>query len=93
MKFRVNPVEVEARQLTTQNLVEIEAWCHGSIKGTKLPVGDRVVDFFNQGNEIRVGVGDWVIKSADGDFSVCSNLAFEKDYEQIDEPISYPSPS
>lgn len=55
--FRHRKPTVEARQLTVDNLDEIEAWCGGSIRGTKLPAEQRVIRFTTRDVEYEACVG------------------------------------
>jgi hypothetical protein len=57
------PFEVEARELTEDNLEEIELWCGGSIKGTKLPRKDRIIELWDHtlDMENRASIGDFVV--------------------------------
>lgn len=54
--------EVEARLFGTENQEEMEKWTNGSIKGVKLPVEDRVLEFHRDGEEHRAELNDWVVK-------------------------------
>ena len=85
MKFRTKPKEVEARQLTVHNMAEIEAWCRGSVKGTTLPISERVIDFYTNKGEIRVELGDWVVKDGNGKFSKCGADDFKDTYVEDSE--------
>lgn len=82
MRARRKHVEVEARQVGTGNMQFIEEWCGGAIKGTKLPAKERVIEIQRDGEEIRAGVGDWVIKEAPGLFRTCAGSLFWGEYEE-----------
>ena len=55
---------VEAIQLTVNNLYEVEKWCGGQIKGTEIPIKERVIDIWSDelDDEMRAEMGDWIIK-------------------------------
>lgn len=42
--YKKKPIQIEAEQLTPQNIEVLEDWCGGQIKGTSLPVNERVID-------------------------------------------------
>lgn len=48
---------------TVNELEEFETWVNGSIKGTKLPLDERVIDFYQDDREHRVEWGDVVFKT------------------------------
>lgn len=84
-KFRTRPKEVEARQLTVHNMAEIEAWCRGSVKGSALPISEQVIDFNTNKGEIRVELGDWVVKDGNGKFSKYDADDFKNTYIEHSE--------
>ena len=61
-RFATVPLPVEAVQVTEDNLEEVATWCNGSVRGTLLPEGDRMVEFNFRGEDQRANVGDWVVK-------------------------------
>ena len=81
MKFRKKPVVIEARQLTVFNLEELEAWCKGSIKGTRLPAKERIIHIETLEGEMTANIGDWIIKGVKGEFYPCKPDIFELTYE------------
>lgn len=80
-KYRKIPVVIEAVQITPDNLESVEAWCRGSIKGTKLPREERCIDIQTLEGEMRADMGDWVIKGVAGEFYPCKPHIFAKTYE------------
>lgn len=83
MKFRKRPIVVEARLLTTENIKSLEEWCGGSIKGTSLPVGERVIAIQTLEGEMWADIGDWIIKGVKGEFYPCKPDIFEQTYEEV----------
>jgi hypothetical protein len=81
MKYRKKPIVVEAKQLTPDNLEEIETWCCSPIKGTSLPRERRVIDIQTREGEMRASIGDWIIKGINGEFYPCKPDIFEASYE------------
>ena len=79
-KFRKKPVVIEARQLTYLNINTLEQWCGGSIKGTKLPLGEQCIDIQTLEGEIRASMGDWIIQGINGEFYPCKPDIFEATY-------------
>jgi len=85
MKFRKKPVVIEARQITENNLEEIEAWCGGSIKGDSLPRNLRLIVIPTREGGRRALIGDWVIKGVAGEFYPCRPASFADIYEPVEE--------
>jgi hypothetical protein len=61
MKYKKKSVVIEARLLTTANIQELESWCKGSIKGTSLPLRERVIDIQTLEGEMLANIGDYII--------------------------------
>lgn len=85
MKYRKKPVVIEAHQLLPDNLEQLERWCKGSIKGTKLPRNERCIDIQTFEGEMRVHMFDWIIKGIKGEYYPCKPDIFEGSYDLIDE--------
>lgn len=50
-----------AIQLTVDNMEIVERFCNGRIRGIKLPIEDRIVQFDTLDGEKEVNVGEWVV--------------------------------
>lgn len=75
------PQVVEAKQLTVDNLEELETWSGGSIKGIKLPKKDQVIEVWDNftGCELRAGIGDYLVFNQDlNQWSVYTDKQFER---------------
>ena len=85
--FRKKPIVVEAMQLQRWNFEAVESFCNGLIRGTKLPVAERVIEINTPEGDMRAQVGDWVIKGVAGEFYPCKPDIFEETYEaaEMDE--------
>lgn len=84
MKYRKKPVVIEAHQLTPDNIHWIELWCKGSIRGTRLPVEEQVVETHTLEGEMRAEMGDYVIKGIKGEFYPCKPDIFRECYEPVE---------
>ncbi len=84
MKFRKNPVVIDAHQLKPYNIECLEEWCGGSIKGTALPVEQQCIDIQTLEGEMRASMGDYIIKGIKGEFYPCKPDIFEMTYERIE---------
>lgn len=75
--------KAEAVQVTTGNLEEVAEWCGGSVRGTKLPAEDRVVQWYSFFNDCQYacGIGGYVVKLKDRDFIPCDDDVFDGRYE------------
>ena len=80
------PPTIEAWQLTPDTLKFLAKWCNGSIKGTKLPVEEQVIDIWDSfyDCEIRAEMGDYIIKHY-GYFSVMTSDKFVLIYQELKE--------
>jgi hypothetical protein len=83
MRYRSKIVEVEAKQLTTDNIKELEEWCKGSIKGVKLPLDQQVIDIRTLEGEMRANMGDFIIQGLKGEFYPCKPDIFHMKYEEV----------
>jgi hypothetical protein len=57
-------------QLTPENIEQVAQWCNGSIKGMKLPIEKRCIDFQTPAGEIRAEMWEWIVKDTLGCFRV-----------------------
>ncbi len=81
MKYRKKPVVIDAMQYRMQlDLPVLELW-----------VGDRWA-YFNDGpyvttleGNMKVDVGDWIIKGVAGEFYPCKPDIFFQTYEAVDD--------
>lgn len=80
--FRKKPVVIIARRLTTENQEELADWCNGKLRGTRLPVADRIIQIETLEGEMDANVGDWIIQGVKGEFYPCRNDIFEITYER-----------
>lgn len=74
------PFEVEAVEVTAENMAEVAAWCHGEIlsetNGNFIKV--RVARVLNE-RQTKAYVGDWVLYAGTG-FKVYTAKAFKKTF-------------
>lgn len=82
------PVPVEAVQFTQkdsygQNL--LAKWCEGTLRGVHQDNPQkRFIELNSFNNEIKAFWGDWIIKTARGDYLVYDNEEFQHEFE-LDE--------
>lgn len=84
-KYRKKPVVIEARQLLVRNMTELESWCGGSIKGTRLLPSERSIDIQTLEGKHRADIGDYIIKGIKGEFYPCKPDIFELTYEKVED--------
>jgi len=79
--------EINAIEVTQDNLYSIAKLVNGIIKGTSLPKSKQIVDFFSkeQTCEIRIEIGDFVIKKENGQFQVMNQKEFNENYKKLGE--------
>ena len=78
-KFRKKPVEIEAIQLTEDNIDALVEFCGNKIKSH--PLTGVVIETL-EGNMLA-SKGDWIIKGVHGEFYPCKPNIFELTYEAV----------
>jgi len=81
--YRKKPVVIEAVQITERNTSVVASWCHGRVRGTKLPASERTVQIDTLEGEMSGRIGDWIIKGVQGEFYPCKPEIFAATYEQV----------
>lgn len=89
-KFARKPFDVEAVQVTADNMEEVAKWCQGSIEteasdseGSGLRyVKVRVLRVLSE-KQTKAFVGDWVLYAGTG-YKVYTNKAFKNNFEPLD---------
>lgn len=82
MKYRKKPVIVEAIQYTGDNLLEVMKFCKAI----------RFIDYLyiaTLESNMRVNIGDYVIKGVRGEFYPCEKNIFEETYEAVNTKDDY----
>lgn len=85
-KYVRKPFEVEAVQVTEENLTEIADWCDGDIRHTadKVPFVKVQVARPLTSRQTRAFVGDWILFAGRG-FKVYTSKAFEGAFDKSEE--------
>lgn len=84
-KYIRKPFEVEAVQVTEENIEAVAEWCDGKIEfetdvpGSKQLIRVKVKHPLNA-RQTKAYVGDWVLKAGEG-FKVYNQVAFDKSFE------------
>lgn len=84
-KFTRKPFEVEAVQVTDQNIDEVASWCQGEVitlDGVK-HIKVRVLRVINE-RQTQAFVGDWVLYAGTG-YKVYPDKAFKKSFSPANE--------
>lgn len=88
--FLPHPVHVEAVQVTVANLEEVADWCKGSVHGTLLPEGQRIIEVHNaHGEELTASVGDWIVSHPTLGIS---NLRYADEIREVQRSYGLSSP-
>lgn len=83
--FQRKPFQVEAIQVTEENLTQVAEWCQGTLEtegdlpGMKQLIRVKVKHPLNA-RQTKAYVGDWVLKAGEG-FKVYNQVAFDKSFE------------
>lgn len=89
--FQRKPFDVEAVQITVENIVDVAYWCKGELvqaeKNNKSVTCIQVnVSRPLSDKQTRGFVGDWVLKTKSG-WKVYTNKAFRACFEEPNQPI------
>lgn len=76
--FRARPKLIEAQQITAENIEELAEWCSGT-------TGMNQILVVSNHGSVTANIGDWLIRSVDGEFYPCAPAVFEKNYEPVIE--------
>ncbi|KAB1647480.1 hypothetical protein F8O06_02770 [Pseudoclavibacter sp. CFCC 14310] len=85
-KYRKRPIEIEAMQLTRQNISDVLAWADSAAEAWLGPGRDILQDvdglsIFTLEGEMFADFGDYVIKGVNGEFYPCKPDIFAKTYD------------
>lgn len=85
-KFVRKSFEVEAVQVTAENMAEVAKWCQGRVVKASGDEGQhvkvRVLRVFDE-RQTKAFVGDWVLYAGTG-YKVYNAKAFAKSFEPLD---------
>lgn len=82
-KYARKPFEVDAVQVTAENMEEVAQWCEGEVtsEGDAKFVKVNVVQVLNE-RQTKAFVGDWVLFARNG-YKVYTEKAFKKSFELV----------
>lgn len=88
LRYRKKPIEIDAIQLTQENVAAVEAFINGKAREQMLPGPGRgmhagVVITTLEG-KMLASWGDWVIRGIKGEFYPCRDDIFEATYEPVE---------
>lgn len=83
-KFRKKPVEIEAVQLTHDNIQEVVDWCGGYFWSRPPMRAVTGISILALEGTMNASFGDWIIKGVSGEFYPCKPDIFEKTYEGVE---------
>lgn len=85
-KVALKSDNIVAVMVSVESLELAEKFCSGSIKGTKLPRHERVVEFWSKYRDTEqiAEMGDFIVKLADNIFEVYPKDMFHKLFKDVD---------
>ena len=89
-KYVRKPIEIQAVQVTDENMQEIAEWCKGQLRVAVNPRGTREMYIKVQSirpiteRQTMAFTGDWVLYAAPG-FRVYTDNAFTSHFEKVPE--------
>lgn len=83
MKFRKNPVVIEATQLSEVNAWDVAAWAAGAevVCDIAVPIG---INIRTLEGTMSAAIGDWIIRGVKGEFYPCKPDIFAATYEPVE---------
>ncbi|MBF6138116.1 hypothetical protein IU501_34675 [Nocardia otitidiscaviarum] len=91
MRYRVRPrkVELEAIQLTRDNIAAVEEFTNGRVKEINIPGPGRGVHpgarITTLDGKLTAEWGDWIIRGTTGSLFTRDPAAFTETYEQVED--------
>ena len=81
-KFRKKPVVIEAMQFTDESKNQCFNWVNGNRAAYRdQETGKPILVIATLEGDMRVSLGDWIIKGVQGEFYPCKPDIFEATYE------------
>ena len=79
-RWRKLPVEIEARQVTPRNAMQVAEWCGGRAYAPE-NADLACIDIVTLEGTMTAGLDDWVIKGVANEFYPCKADVFARTYE------------
>lgn len=91
-KYLKRPFEVQAVQVTAENIYDVAKWCQGDLSsnGADKFIKVRVIHAVNE-RQTQAFVGDWVLYAGTS-YRVYTDKAFGKSFLPVDSPEAVPVP-
>ena len=86
LKFNSLEFNLQARRFELSDAerpTDFEAWCNGSLKGTKLQPYMRIMEVYCGDHEGRASVGDYVLKLTNKHYIVINEAMLKKYFEVV----------
>ena len=84
MRFRKKAIVIEAKQLTSENWLELSSWCRAHVARQAVSHPMRYLVIRTKEGDMRADIGDWIIKGVKGEFYPCKPDVFELTYEKYE---------
>jgi hypothetical protein len=81
MKFRKKPVVIEARQLTTESILDVAYWCSAKIGNRAMAKRHWYLTINTLEGDHTANIDDWIIQGVKGEFYPCKPDIFQMTYE------------
>lgn len=84
--YRKKPVEVEAVQVTKENIVSVAVWCKGfQVVANAFDSPPVAIMLPTIEGTMRAGIGDYIIRGVEREFYPCKPGIFHQTYEEVAE--------
>lgn len=86
--FRKKPVEIEAMQLTRENVAQVEEFINGRAEEALRPGPGRGITkgvrIHTLEGDMLASWGDWIIRGVQGEFYPCRDDIFRQTYDDVE---------
>lgn len=83
-KYQHRVDEIEAVQITAENIQELAIWCNGEVihdfKATDPSDGRHLLSVRTRQGEVELGINHWLIKNSTGRFEGMTDANFQQKY-------------
>lgn len=80
------PVEIEAEEVTEDNVEKLAQWCNGVVNNNDL-TAEKSISIYTLEGIMSARVGDYLIKGVNGEFYPCKPDIFAKTYDSTEDVV------
>jgi len=85
-KYVKKSVEIEAEEVTEDNVEKLAQWCNGVVNNNDL-TAEKSISIYTLEGIMSARVGDYLIKGVNGEFYPCKPDIFAKTYDSTENAV------